>query len=171
MNVLDLLIRRNRRFAGTRIDRDLRMRPGLSAIVIGCFDPRVDPAIVLGLEPGEIGVLRNVGGRVTPHTIEELVMLREVARAAESDLGPGWDIVVLHHTDCGIRKIRDRDDLLAPYFAVPAEGLPGKAVGDPRAAVAEDVAALRAEPRLAGIRISGLVYDVITGLVDTVVAP
>jgi carbonic anhydrase len=41
-------------------------------------------------------------------------------------------------------------------------------VGDPWPAVAHDVAVLRAETRLAGVRVSGLVYDVTTGLADTV---
>jgi carbonic anhydrase len=171
MSVVDTFVRRNRTFAGTRFDGRLRMRPGLSTIVIGCLDPRADPAFVLGAEQGEIGVIRNVGGRVTPHTIEELVMLREVARASDSDIGPGWEIVVLQHTQCGITLIQDRADLLTPYFEVAEADLPGLSVGDPRAAVARDMAALRAEPRLGGVRISGLVYDVLTGLVDTVVAP
>lgn len=144
------------------------MRAGLTAIVVGCFDPRVDPAVVLGAEPGELGVLRNVGGRVTPRTIDELVILREIARAVGSDIGAGWDVVVLQHTDCGITRLEDRPDLLAPYFEKsPAD----VAAGNPRAAIARDVAALRAEPRLAGIRVSGLVYDVTTGLVDTAVEP
>jgi carbonic anhydrase len=46
-----------------------------------------------------------------------------------------------------------------------------QAVSDPRAAVALDLAALRAETRVAGVRISGLVYDVASGLIDTVVTP
>jgi carbonic anhydrase len=84
VSIVDTFVHRNRTFAGTRFDRRLRMRPGLSTIVIGCFDPRVDPVYVLGAEQGEIGVLRNVGGRVTPRTIEQLLMLREVARATGS---------------------------------------------------------------------------------------
>ena len=171
MTVVETLLRRNQTFAGTRFDRTLRMRPALSTIVISCIDPQVDPAVVLGAGPGEIGVLRNVGGRVTRRAIDELVMLREVARANDSDIGSGWDIVVLHHTRCGITLIQDRPDLLTPYFEVADEELPDAAVGDPRVAVAHDVAALHAEPRLPGIRVSGLVYDVATGLVETVVAP
>lgn len=162
------LIDRNRTFAETRFDPDLRMRPSLSTIVICCFDPRVDPAVVLGAEQGEIGVLRNIGGRVTPRTIEELLMLQALARTTGSDIGAGWDILVLQHMQCGITLIKDRPDLLTPYFD---EDLSGDAVDDPRAAVAHDVAVLRAEPRLAGVRVSGLVYDVTTGLVDTVVSP
>ncbi|GII56575.1 carbonic anhydrase [Planotetraspora thailandica] len=170
-NVVSTFVDRNRTFAETRFIPQLRMRPSLATNVITCFDPRVDPAVVLGAEQGEIGVIRNVGGRVTPHTIEQLVMLQYVAAANGSDTSTGWNIVVLHHTQCGITTMQDRPDLLAPYFEVPEAELPGVAVGDPRAAVARDVVALRAEPRLPGFQVSGLVYDVVTGLVETVVTP
>ena len=166
MDVVRTLIDRNRRFATTRFTDTLTMRPGLGTIVIGCFDPRVDPAIVLGAEPGEIGVLRNVGGRVTPRTIEELVMLRQIARANGADLGPDWEVIVLQHTQCGITLIQDQPDLLGPYFQTTPDSLPGMSVGTPQAAVAYDVAFLRAEQRLSGLRVSGLVYDVATGLVE-----
>lgn len=75
MSILQTLIRRNRAFAETRFDPRLRMRPSLNTTVITCLDPRVDPAVVLGAEQGEIAVLRNPGGRVTPQTIEQLLIL------------------------------------------------------------------------------------------------
>ncbi|MET7989648.1 carbonic anhydrase [Amycolatopsis sp. NPDC005232] len=168
VEVVDTFVERNRKFAETRFDPTLIMRPSLLTSVISCFDPRVDPAVVLGAEPGEIGVLRNVGGRVTPDTIEQLVMLQHLAAAAGAGPG-GWNVVVLQHTGCGITLIQDRPGLLAPYFGSPEAELPD--VADPRAAVARDVALLRAEPRLPGYRVSGLVYDVGTGLVETVVGP
>ena len=50
--------------------------------------------------------------------------------------------------------------------------LKSKAVADPRAAVAVDVALLRTIPALpGGWLVSGLVYDVATGLVEVVVPP
>jgi carbonic anhydrase len=62
--------------------------------------------------------------------------------------------------------------MLTGYFQIREAELNGKAVTDPRAAVAVDVALLRAIPALpAEWLISGLVYDVATGLVDIVVPP
>ncbi|MBM9506219.1 carbonic anhydrase [Actinacidiphila acididurans] len=171
MGVVETLVGRNAEFARTRFDPRLRMRPNTATIVVGCVDARVDPAVVLGAEQGDIMAIRNVGGRVTRRTLMELVMLREVARAAGSDFADGWEIVVLQHTRCGITLLQDRPDLLAAYFQVDEADLPGRSVGDPRAAVAHDLAALRAESRLEGVRFSGLVYDVATGLADLVVAP
>ncbi|GAA1311289.1 carbonic anhydrase [Planotetraspora silvatica] len=171
MSILEALIRRNRVFAETRFDPRLRMRPSLNTTVITCLDPRVDPAVVLGAEQGEIAVLRNPGGRVTPRTIEQLLILQEVARANQPDIPSERHIVVLQHTQCGLTLIQNRADMLTSYFEVAEENLSAVAVGDPRAAVTRDVAALRAEPCLDGIQVSGLVYDVLTGLVDTVVPP
>jgi carbonic anhydrase len=62
--------------------------------------------------------------------------------------------------------------MLAHYFQVPEADLKTKAVTDPRAAVATDVALLRAIPGLPNVwLISGLVCDVATGLVEIVVPP
>jgi carbonic anhydrase len=62
--------------------------------------------------------------------------------------------------------------MLAHYFQIQEGELRPKAVTDPHAAVAADVAALRAIPALPGTwLISGLVYDVATGLVEIVVPP
>ncbi|UQX87092.1 hypothetical protein M6D93_12345 [Jatrophihabitans telluris] len=162
---------RNAGFASKHYDPSLRIMPSLKTIVIGCVDPRVDPTDVLGLDPGEVAAIRNVGGRITPDTLDELAMLRAVTQAAGGDIGPGWEFVVLHHTDCGITRLQNKPELLAAYFNVNATHLPDKAVGDPKAAVVGDVAVLRADPRLPGVTVSGLVYDVATGRLETVVAP
>lgn len=171
MGVLETLTRRNADFAKSGYSSDLRLMPALRTIVIGCVDPRVDPNAVLGVAPGEAATLRNVGGRVTPGVLNELVMLREVVRAGGGDIGPGWEIVILHHTDCGITRLEDRPEMLADFFQLDQDDLAAKNVTDPVAAVAQDVATLRADSRLPGPSVSGLVYDVHTGLVDTVVKP
>ena len=144
----------------------------VKAVVIGCADMRADPAHLLGLEPGEAVVMRNIGGRVTPGLLELMGLLGKIGQNAGKVPGGGgeFNLVVLHHTDCGILRLADETALLTKYFQVDASELPSKAVRDPRAAVAADVAALRAVPGLPGEWItSGLVYDVSTGLVEVVV--
>lgn len=168
MTVSQTLTDRNAGFATDGFEPGLRMMPSLRTIVIGCVDPRVDPTEVLGLRQGETAGIRNVGGRVTPATLQELVLLRQVSRSNGGDIGPGWEIVVLQHTDCGITRLEPQPGLLADYLGVDEAGLPGHAVSDPRAAVVHDVATLREHPDLAGVVVSGLVYDVATGRVETV---
>ena len=79
---------------------------------------------------------------------------------------------VLQHTDCGITRLAGDPGLLTRYFQIQERELTTKAVTDPRAAVATDVALLLAIPASPGEwLISGLIYDVATGLVEIVVPP
>jgi carbonic anhydrase len=180
MNNLDHLLQRNKEFAvqqsaaGTLMPSLLRAMPKVKAFIIGCADMRVDPAHVLGIKPGEAVVLRNIGGRITPGLVEQLGLLGRIGQAAGEIPGGGGEfhIIVLQHTDCGITRLAGDPAMLARYFQMQEGELKSKAVADPRAAVAVDVAALRAIPALPGSwLISGLVYDVATGLVEIVVPP
>jgi carbonic anhydrase len=172
MTVLEDFTSRNADFAAHRFDPGLKLNPTRKTMIIGCVDPRVDPAAILGLELGEAAVIRNVGGRVTPATIQTMGMLGRVGAANGGVPGQGWNLVVLHHTDCGMTDLAAFPDLLAQYFAIPADQLEAKAVSDPIASVAVDVAVLRGNPHLpGGFLVSGLLYDVDTGLIKTVVAP
>ncbi len=180
MNSLDSMLERNRKFAaqqfaaGTLMPSLPRALPNVKAIVIGCADMRVNPAHVLGIKPGEAVVIRNIGGRITPGLLEQLALLGRIGEVAgEVPGGRGeFHIIVLHHTDCGITRLVGDPAMLAHYFQIPEGELRKKAVPDPRAAVAADVAALRAIPALPSAwLISGLVYDVATGLAEIVVPP
>jgi carbonic anhydrase len=119
-------------------------------------------------------VLRNVGGRITPGLLEQLGLLGRIGEVAGQIAGGGGEfhIIVLQHTDCGMTRLAGDPAMLARYFQIPEDELKKKSVTDPRAAVALDVAALRAIPALPGAwLISGVVYDVATGLVEIVVPP
>jgi len=180
MNNLDHLLQRNKEFAaqqsakGTLMPSLLRAMPNVKAIIIGCADMRVDPAHVLGIKPGEAVVLRNIGGRITPGLLEQLGLLGRIGELAGEIPGGGGEfhLVVLQHTNCGMTRLAGDPAKLARYFQVREGELKTKAVTDPRAAIAIDVAALREIPALPGAwLISGLLYDVATGLVEIVVAP
>ena len=146
--------------------------PTLRTMIIGCVDPRVDPALLLGLKLGEAVVIRNVGGRITPGTMQTMGMLGRIAQVGGGNPAGEFHLIVLQHTQCGIACLEGDSDMLASYFGIGKEGLSVKAVTDPHAAVAVDVAALKANPVLPGNwLVSGLVYDVTTGLVDVVVPP
>jgi carbonic anhydrase len=180
MNNLDSMLKRNKDFAaqqsaaGTLMPSLPRALPNVKAIIIGCADMRVDPAHVLGIKPGEAVVIRNIGGRVTPGLLEQLALLGRIGEVAEAIPGGGGEfhLIVLHHTDCGSTRLTNDPAMLAHYFQIPEGEVKRKSVPDPRAAVAVDVATLRAVPALpAKWIISGLVYDVATGLVEVVVSP
>jgi carbonic anhydrase len=113
-------------------------------------------------------------GRITPGLLEQLGLLGRIGEVAGEIPGGGGEfhLVVLQHTDCGITRLVGDPAVLTGYFQIQEAELKRKAVTDPRAAVAVDVALLRAIPALPGEwLISGLIYDVATGLVDIVVPP
>lgn len=172
MTDLDELVRRNSAFAAGDFEASLGINPSGNLMVIGCVDPRVDPARVLGLEQGEAAVLRNVGGRITPATLSTLAMLRKVGAANRTGQPTGdWNLVILHHTDCGMTDLAAFPELLATYFGIDSEKLPGKAVSDPHGSVRVDADIALREIGRDSFIVSGLVYDVHTGRVDTVVPP
>ena len=147
--------------------------PNVRAIIIGCADMRVDPAHILGIKPGEAVVMRNIGGRITPGYLQ-LGLLGRIGEVAGEIPGGGveFHIIVPQHTDCGITRLVGDPAMLTGYFQIQEAELTRKAVTDPCAAVAVDVALLRTIPALPGEwLISGLIYDVATGLVEVVVAP
>jgi len=180
MSNLDSMLERNKVFAaqqsaaGTLMPSLPRALPDVKAIIIGCADMRADPAHVLGIKPGEAVVLRNIGGRITPELLQQLGLLGRIGQVAGEIPGGGGEfhLIVLQHADCGITRLAGDPAMLAHYFQVEEGELKSKAVTDPRAAVAADIAFLRTIPALPGDwLVSGLVYDVATGLVDVVVAP
>jgi carbonic anhydrase len=180
MNNLDKMLESNRHFAaeqaaaGTLMPSMPRAMPNVKAIIIGCADMRVEPTDILGNKPGEAVVLRNIGGRVIPTLLEQLGMLGRVGEVAGKIPGGGGEfhLIVLHHTDCGITRLANDTAMLAHYFQIQESEVKKKAVTDPRAAVAADVDLLRAIPALpAAWLLSGIVYDVATGIVEVVVPP
>jgi len=180
VNNLESMLKRNQDFAtqqsadGTLMPSLPRALPNVKAIIIGCADMRVDPAHVLGIKPGEAVVIRNIGGRITPGLLLQLGLLGRIGEVAGEIPGGGGEfhIIVLQHTDCGITRLVGSPAMLANYFQVQESELKKKAVADPHAAVAVDVAFLRAIPALPDAwLISGLVYDVATGLIEIVVPP
>ena len=171
MSTLDLMLKRNQESAAPTPSLPQSLQT-LKAVIIGCADMRVDPAHVLGIKPGEAVVMRNIGGRVTPGLLEEFALLARIGEVAGTIAGGGGEfhLIVLHHTDCGSTRLLGDPAMLAQYFQIPEREVEAKSVRDPRKSVAVDVAALRAIPALPDQwLISGLVYDVASGLVEVVV--
>jgi carbonic anhydrase len=173
MNIIESLTQRNEAFAGSGFSATLKMLPSAKTMILGCVDPRVDPADIFSLEPGEALIIRNVGGRLDPGTLQTFGILRTVAQSRGAQVGDGWNLIVLHHTDCGIVPCHHHaPEMLAKYLGVEPDALGALAIDDPYASVALDVAALKANPKLpAAMTVTGIVYDVATGRVRTVVPP
>ena len=172
MSAVPRLITRNQDFAEHRFPGPLELRPRLRATIIGCLDPRVDPAQVLGLELGDAPVIRNVGGRVTPAVLDVLDLL---ALGFPAQIGPAsdeakGDLIVLHHNQCGITRMQGHPEHLAASFGIDPADLPAKSVGDPHRSLDVDVQMLRRHQGITdSYRVTGMFYDVATGRVQIVV--
>jgi len=173
MTFVDTITSRNVEFAKKRYSADLKIIPSAKTIIIWCLDPRVDPVDVFGLKSGEAAIYRNLGGRINPALVEALVLLPIVTRAAGQEMGLGWDLIILHHTECGIVGCyKHAPDLLAIHLGVSRPQLDLMAIADPRKAVAMDVEAYKSNEDIpGGFMISGLLYDVSTGEIEVVVPP
>ncbi len=160
---IEELVQRNAAFAASGAYDGLPFPTNHSLRVVGCVDSRVDPSDVLGLKLGDAVVMRNIGGRITPGVLRSWVLLGRLGQGEP----PGGHLVILHHTDCGIRRLAQYPEQLAAFFEIPVSELGSKFVDDPYAAVRLDVGIARAAlPPSLGV--SGMVYDVHTGLVEAV---
>jgi carbonic anhydrase len=168
---IEAALGRNREFAARGGHEGAIVFPRLRLFVVTCIDPRTDPAHFLGLELSDALVLRNAGGRVTPEVIENVAFIAQLAEGAIAD-GPLFEVAVVHHTQCGTGALVDDDfrHRYAERIGAEEADLRERAVLDPAATVRHDVELLRAAPQIPDrVRVSGHVYDVVRGLVETVV--
>lgn len=171
MDFIKALTERNAEYVESGFSADLKIIPSQKTMIIGCVDPRVDPMDIFKLEAGEAAIIRNVGGRVTPELFQTMGILGTVSKVGGNAIGEGWNLVVLHHTQCGITGcFRHAPHLLAQYMGVEQDKLEALAIDDPYKSVEIDVAALKANPNMPGdATVTGLVYDVTTGKVEITV--
>jgi len=168
---IETALARNRAFAAAGGHQDAVVFPNLRLFVITCLDPRVDPAHFLGLELSDAMVVRNVGGRVTPEVIGDVAYIGQITENVLPD-GPLFEVAVIHHTQCGAAALAD-DTFRRRYaerIGADESTLRDKAILDPAATVTSDVERLRSAPAISPrIGVSGHVYDVVSGLVETVI--
>jgi carbonic anhydrase len=100
-------------------------------------------------------------------SLEALRSWALLGRLSSGHSPSGGHLAILHHTDCGIRRMAGYPEQLAAFFEIAVSDLASKAVADPYASVRIDVDIAR--HRLPDLLVSGLVYDVDTGLIEVVV--
>ncbi len=164
-------LERNRAFAAAGGHHGAVVFPNMRLFVITCLDPRVDPAHFLGLDLSDAIVVRNVGGRVTPAVINDVAFIGQIAESITPD-GPLFEVAVIHHTQCGAGALAD-DTFRGRYaerIGADEATLRQLAIVDPAATVTRDVERLRSAPAISPrVAVSGHVYDVVTGLVQTII--
>jgi carbonic anhydrase len=166
---IEAALERNRAFAAAGTHEGAVVFPNLRLFVIACVDPRTDPAHFFGLGLSDAMVVRNVGGRVTAEVVNDVAFISQLAENAIPD-GPLFEVAIVHHTECGTGALAD-DAFRRRYaerIGADDKVLRDQAVIDPAATVAHDVARLRAASAISSrVTVSGHVYDVTSGLVQT----
>lgn len=171
MSNISPLLERNKEFASTGAHVGLTPVPKYKVFVVTCMDGRVDPAHILGVDPGDALVIRNAGGRVNDEVIREVAFIATMAETLFGNDAPPFEVAVIHHTACGTGLLADPDfrHIFAARIDADEDSLAGEAVTDPNATVRIDVDKLTSSSLLpAEWTVSGHVYDVDTGLVATV---
>ena len=101
MAVFDEMLVANEQYANTFDQGDLPMPPGRKVAVLTCMDARLHPEKFLGLDVGDAHVIRNAGGRASQDALRSLVISERLLGTTE--------IVVIHHTDCGMLTFTNAD--------------------------------------------------------------
>ena len=101
MSVTDELLQNAERYADEFDRGGLPLPPAKRVAVLACMDARLDPHRVLGLAEGDAHVIRNAGGVVTNDEIRSLAISQRLLGTTE--------IILIHHTDCGMLTFKDDD--------------------------------------------------------------
>ncbi len=104
MSVTDELLRNNEAYAQAFDKGDLPLPPAKGVAVVACMDARLNVYGMLGLKEGDAHVIRNAGGVITDDEIRSLMISQLLLGTRE--------IILIHHTDCGMLTITD-DELRA----------------------------------------------------------
>jgi Carbonic anhydrase len=166
MPEFDAFLQANEAYAGSFDQGDKAMPPARKVAVVTCMDARLHPEKFLGLNVGDAHVIRNAGGRVSEDALRSLAISQRLLGTQE--------VVVIHHTDCGMLTFQNAD------LAAKIKADLGVDVGDRdflpfsdlEQSVRDDVEAVRNSPLIPNdIPVSGAIYDVKTGKLKVVVPP
>jgi carbonic anhydrase len=162
MSVTDELLANAERYAASFDKGDLPLPPAKHIAIVACMDARLNVYGVLGLSEGDAHVIRNAGGIVTQDELRSLAISQRLLGTTE--------IVLIHHTDCGMltftddefkRGIQDETGL-KPQWAP-------EAFNDLDEDVRQSIARIKASPFIPHTdQVRGFVFDVATGRLNEV---
>jgi len=157
MSTTDDLIQNARAYAETFDKGSLPLPPARKIAVLACMDARLNPYGLLGLSEGDAHVIRNAGGVVTEDEIRSLAISQRLLGTEE--------IILIHHTDCGMltftdddfrRSVQDETGIKPPWAP--------ESFTDLDEDVRQSIGRIKASPFIPHRdNVRGFVYDVTTG--------
>ncbi|HCU93707.1 MAG TPA: carbonic anhydrase [Actinobacteria bacterium] len=161
MSVTDEYLANNARYAEA-FTGPLPMPPSRGIAIVACMDARLNVYGMLGLSEGAAHVIRNAGGVITDDEIRSLAISQRLLGTRE--------IVLIHHTDCGMltftddafkRSIQD-DTGIKPTWSA-------ESFTDLDEDVRQSIARIQASPFIPHLdAVRGFVFDVATGRLNEV---
>jgi len=161
MTVTDEYLANNATYAAG-FSGPLPLPPSRHIAVVACMDARLNVYAILGLGEGESHVIRNAGGVVTDDEIRSLAISQRLLGTTE--------IILIHHTDCGMLTFTDDDFKrgiqdetgIKPEWAA-------ESFTDPAEDVQQSIARIKASPFIVHKdAIRGFVFNVATGKLNEV---
>src|ERR1700735_4144490 len=164
MSTTDELLRNAKAYKEGFTKGELPLPPARKVAVLACMDARLNPYGLLGLQEGDAHIIRNAGGVVTEDEIRSLAISQRLLGTEE--------IILIHHTDCGMLTFTDdefkrsvQDDVgVKPPWAV-------EAFPDLDEDVRQSITRIKGSPFIERKNVRGFVYDVHTGVLREVAAP
>jgi carbonic anhydrase len=157
MPTIDEFVDNAKAYANDFDRSELPMPPATRVAVVACMDARLNPYGLLGLHEGDAHVIRNAGGVITDDEIRSLAISQRLLGTEE--------IMLIHHTDCGMLTFSDDDfrRQLKDDTGVEPEWA-AEAFSDPDEDVRQSVGRIKASPFIPHKdQIRGFVYDVKSG--------
>jgi carbonic anhydrase len=140
----------------------LPMPPSKHVAIVACMDARLDVYRLLGLKEGEAHVIRNAGGVVTDDAIRSLAISQRLLGTRE--------IILIHHTDCGMLTFTDDDFKRAIQDETGIKPMwAAEAFSDPADDVRQSLRRIEGNPFVTKhTSLRGFVFDVATGKLNEV---
>jgi carbonic anhydrase len=163
MTVTDDLLHNAEKYAASFDKGDLPLPPAKHIAILACMDARLDVYGLLGLSEGDAHIIRNAGGIVTQDELRSLAISQRLLGTTE--------IVLIHHTDCGMLTFNDdefRRTIEAETGVKPTWA--AEAFTDLDADVRQNICRIKADtsiPLRDSVR--GFVYDVTKGSLREVI--
>ena len=101
MSVIDDLLEHNRAYVAGHGHRELPTSPALHLAVVTCMDSRLDLFGALGLDLGEVHLIRNAGGIATDDVVRSLLLSQRLLGTRS--------IMVIHHSRCGLETFDEEE--------------------------------------------------------------
>jgi carbonic anhydrase len=161
VTVTDDYLANNAQYASS-FNGPLPMPPSKHVAIVACMDARLDVYRLLGIKEGEAHVIRNAGGVVTDDAIRSLAISQRLLGTRE--------IILIHHTDCGMLTFTDDDfkRAIQDEIGVKPTWAP-EAFPDPAEDVRQSLRRVDNSPFVTKhTSLRGFVFDVATGKLNEV---